>query len=162
MSPSNFLSTRTRVFSDSSPRRLEVQPSKVVAVLGFASHRMQRELQDLPIRIVLNHEWREGIGSSIKAGINAVGFLCPEPAFVKDTSAGEQDISSVAMTDGNKKLPEGSFFLCRAVSSTCRYTRRRRVQSCHDGTQAESCSQAQGVRRETESEGRKAKLQAEA
>jgi len=39
--------------------------------------------------------------------------VCPEPAYVEFTSAGKQDISTVAMTDGNKKLPEGSFFVSK-------------------------------------------------
>jgi molybdenum cofactor cytidylyltransferase len=69
-------------------KALEVRSSEVVAVLGFASDRMQQELQDLPIRVVLNHEWMEGIASSVKAGINAVDphaegaliTLCDQPA----------------------------------------------------------------------------------
>jgi len=69
-------------------KALEVRPLEVVAVLGFASDRMQQELQDLPIRIVLNHDWMEGIASSIRAGVRAVDphaegaliSLCDQPA----------------------------------------------------------------------------------
>ena len=73
-------------------KALEVRPLEVVAVLGFASDRMQQELQDLHIRVVMNHEWMEGIASSIRAGINAVDpraegaliSLCDQPAVTSE------------------------------------------------------------------------------
>jgi molybdenum cofactor cytidylyltransferase len=73
-------------------KALQVEPSEVVAVLGFASDRMKRELQDLPIRIVVNHKWVEGIASSVRAGINAVDphaegaliSLCDQPAVTPE------------------------------------------------------------------------------
>ncbi|MCX6143707.1 MAG: nucleotidyltransferase family protein [Ignavibacteriales bacterium] len=69
-------------------KALEVRPLEVIAVLGFASDRMQREIDTLPIRIILNREWTEGIASSIRAGIDAVHpqaegaliSLCDQPA----------------------------------------------------------------------------------
>lgn len=73
-------------------KALEAQPSEVIAVLGFASDRTRQELQDLPIRIVVNHEWSEGIASSIRTGINAVHpqaggaliALCDQPAVTTE------------------------------------------------------------------------------
>jgi molybdenum cofactor cytidylyltransferase len=73
-------------------KALEVQPREVIAVLGFESDRMQRELDDLPIRIVLNNEWREGVGSSVRAGIKAVDSqsegaliaLCDQPRVTSE------------------------------------------------------------------------------
>lgn len=71
---------------------LRVRPSEVIAVLGFASDRMQREFEDLPVRVVLNREWTEGIASSIRAGIRAVHSqaeaalisLCDQPAVTTE------------------------------------------------------------------------------
>ena len=73
-------------------KALEVQPAEVIAVLGFESDRMQHELEDLPIRIVLNREWVEGIASSVRAGINTVRShadgaliaLCDQPAVTTE------------------------------------------------------------------------------
>jgi molybdenum cofactor cytidylyltransferase len=73
-------------------KALEVRPLEVIAVLGFDSDRMQRELQDMPIRAVLNHEWTEGIASSIRAGINALDprvegaliSVCDQPAVTPE------------------------------------------------------------------------------
>ena len=73
-------------------KALEVQPSEVIAVLGFESDRMQREFEDWPIRIVLNHAWTEGIASSIRTGINTVHSqadaaliaLCDQPAVTTE------------------------------------------------------------------------------
>ena len=73
-------------------KALEVQPAEVIAVLGFESDRMQHELEDLPIRIVLNREWVEGIASSVRAGINTVHShadgaliaLCDQPAVTTE------------------------------------------------------------------------------
>jgi molybdenum cofactor cytidylyltransferase len=73
-------------------KALEVQPLEVIAVLGFASDRMRLEFEDLPIRVVLNHTWTEGIASSIRSGIGAVHSqaeaallsLCDQPAVTPE------------------------------------------------------------------------------
>jgi len=66
---------------------LAAHPAKVVAVLGFESDRMKHELDDLPVHIVLNPAWQEGIASSLKEGIAslpesieaALMLLCDQP-----------------------------------------------------------------------------------
>lgn len=71
---------------------LEVRPLEVVTVLGFASDRMKQELQELSIRVAVNHEWTEGIASSIRVGVNAVDpqaegaliCLCDQPAVTSN------------------------------------------------------------------------------
>jgi molybdenum cofactor cytidylyltransferase len=73
-------------------KALEIQPLEAIAVLGFDFDRMQKEIHDLPVRTVLNHEWREGIASSIRAGINAVDLdakgalisVCDQPAVTSE------------------------------------------------------------------------------
>ena len=71
---------------------LGAHPAEVVAVLGFESDRMKHELDDLPLRIILNPAWQEGIASSIKEGITAlpgtveaaVMLLCDQPFVTTD------------------------------------------------------------------------------
>lgn len=49
-----------------------LHPAEVIVVLGFESDRMKHELDGLPVRIVLNQIWQEGIASSITKGIGAI------------------------------------------------------------------------------------------
>jgi len=66
---------------------LDLRPAGVVVVLGFESDRMKHELDDLPVQIVLNPAWKEGIASSIRAGVGilprsvdaALIVLCDQP-----------------------------------------------------------------------------------
>lgn len=66
---------------------LAAHPAEVVGVLGFESDRMKHELDDLPVRIMLNPAWQAGIASSIKEGIAslpgtvdaALVLLCDQP-----------------------------------------------------------------------------------
>ncbi len=51
---------------------LGFHPAEVLVVLGFESDRMKHELDDLPVRMILNPAWQEGIASSIRCGIGAL------------------------------------------------------------------------------------------
>jgi molybdenum cofactor cytidylyltransferase len=44
----------------------------VFVVLGAHASRLQREIEDLPVRSVLNERWADGMGSSIQAGLAAL------------------------------------------------------------------------------------------
>jgi molybdenum cofactor cytidylyltransferase len=44
----------------------------VVVVLGAFAHRVGEEVPDLPLQIVTNEAWREGMAGSIRAGLEAV------------------------------------------------------------------------------------------
>ncbi len=46
--------------------------SPVVVVLGSRADEVGIAIKDLPLRIVINYNWKEGISSSIKAGLNAL------------------------------------------------------------------------------------------
>ena len=71
---------------------LATHTSSVLAVLGFESDRMKRELDNLPIQVVHNPEWREGIASSIRKGLAsllpttdvALIMLCDQPLVTSD------------------------------------------------------------------------------
>jgi molybdenum cofactor cytidylyltransferase len=73
-------------------KALLVQPLELIVVLGFEAERMANELEDLELRIVINREWREGIASSVRAGVNAVSAhangalisLCDQPAVTPE------------------------------------------------------------------------------
>jgi len=68
-------------------RALGAHPAEVVAVLGFEADRIKHEIDDLPVRIVLNPLWNEGIASSIRRGLSslpptvnaALMLLCDQP-----------------------------------------------------------------------------------
>jgi molybdenum cofactor cytidylyltransferase len=95
---------------------LAVRSLEVIAVLGFESDRMRRELDEVPIRVVLNPGWREGIASSIRAGINALhpqaeGALisvCDQPAVTTELLGQLISLCShekpIAATDYNQIL----------------------------------------------------------
>ena len=60
----------------------------VVVVLGANSEKLINEITDLPVQIAVNKNWRKGISSSIKTGINALSaknldaviiMLCDQP-----------------------------------------------------------------------------------
>jgi molybdenum cofactor cytidylyltransferase len=44
----------------------------IIVVLGAYAERIQPELNDLPVQVVKNHQWREGMTVSIQAGLNAL------------------------------------------------------------------------------------------
>ncbi len=50
----------------------------VVVVLGSRTEMMERALDGLPVRIVRNERWREGLSHSIRAGVAALMQL-PDP-----------------------------------------------------------------------------------
>ncbi len=45
-------------------------PVPVITVLGFNYARLEREINPLPTEVVLNINWKKGIGSSIKCGLD--------------------------------------------------------------------------------------------
>ena len=48
-----------------------------IVVLGAHAIRLQRELRDWPVGIVVNHGWRRGLSSSLRAGIVALPPTAP-------------------------------------------------------------------------------------
>jgi molybdenum cofactor cytidylyltransferase len=46
--------------------------AEVIVVIGFESDAIRQKLKGLPVRIVLNRQWKEGLASSIRAGIGVV------------------------------------------------------------------------------------------
>ena len=51
---------------------LSLQTGPVIVVLGANQARIQAELADLPIQLVHNPDWQEGMASSLKAGLNGL------------------------------------------------------------------------------------------
>jgi molybdenum cofactor cytidylyltransferase len=66
---------------------LTLHPAEAIVVLGFESDRMKHELDNLPLQILVNTAWKEGIASSIRRGIeslprtidSALITLCDQP-----------------------------------------------------------------------------------
>lgn len=46
-----------------------VADSETTVLLGFEADLMKKEIEDLPVRMLLNPAWEEGIASSMRAGI---------------------------------------------------------------------------------------------
>ncbi|MFY9745201.1 MAG: nucleotidyltransferase family protein [Acidobacteriaceae bacterium] len=61
---------------------LEAGCSPVLVVLGFEADQLQRELQGLAVDVVVNHEWREGMGASLRSGMQALRKTDLQPQAV--------------------------------------------------------------------------------
>lgn len=61
---------------------VEAGCAPVFTVLGYEAGKMEPEFSGLPIETVVNENWREGIGASLRAGMNAVRKLEPLPDAV--------------------------------------------------------------------------------
>jgi len=59
---------------------LEAGLTPVIVVTGAHTEQIQAAVQDLPVQVVYNKEWKSGQGSSIKAGIS---ILTPIPLSLK-------------------------------------------------------------------------------
>jgi len=61
---------------------IEAGCAPVFVVLGFDADRMRVQLDGLPVEIVINPQWQEGMGSSLRSGMAAVWQTQPESASV--------------------------------------------------------------------------------
>jgi molybdenum cofactor cytidylyltransferase len=61
---------------------LECECGNVVVVLGYEADEFAKEVCDLPVNTAWNHNWAEGISSSIKAGLAGLLETSPEIAAV--------------------------------------------------------------------------------
>ncbi len=51
---------------------LSLQAGPVIVVLGANQARIQAELANLPVQVVQNPDWQEGMASSLRAGLNSL------------------------------------------------------------------------------------------
>lgn len=66
---------------------VEAQCGPVIVVLGFAAQKMAPELEGLPVYLVTNQSWKDGMASSLRVGLRAVPeeadaallVLCDQP-----------------------------------------------------------------------------------
>lgn len=72
---------------------LAAELGPVIVVLGAVEERCRKTLSGLPVTVVANPAWEEGMGSSIAVGMEAVGeashraaliMLCDQPAITHD------------------------------------------------------------------------------
>lgn len=61
---------------------LSSNTGKVIVVLGANENVHKKEIQDLPVEIISNHDWDKGMGTSIKAGVKYVSSQLPASAGV--------------------------------------------------------------------------------
>jgi molybdenum cofactor cytidylyltransferase len=74
---------------------LQVNPSSAVVILGANEKPHRDVIEKLPVRIISNHYWNTGMGSSIKTGLNyllqsgaeldgVIIMVCDQPALTSD------------------------------------------------------------------------------
>lgn len=56
---------------------LACRPAGCTVVLGAHAIRMQRELRNLPVQVVINRRWRSGLAGSLRAGIRSLPAEVP-------------------------------------------------------------------------------------
>jgi molybdenum cofactor cytidylyltransferase len=61
---------------------LEAGCSPVLVVLGFEAETLRAELHGLNVDVVVNHEWQEGMGASLRSGMEALRKRDPQPNAV--------------------------------------------------------------------------------
>jgi CTP:molybdopterin cytidylyltransferase MocA len=61
---------------------LATRPAGCVIVLGAHATRLQLELDGLPVRIAVNRRWRQGLASSLRAGLDALPAAAPAALFM--------------------------------------------------------------------------------
>ena len=49
-----------------------MNPVSITVVIGFAGDAVKLELHDLPVRLVRNDDWEQGMGGSIACGVNNI------------------------------------------------------------------------------------------
>ncbi|MFI5356364.1 MAG: NTP transferase domain-containing protein [Opitutales bacterium] len=67
--------------------------SPVIVVLGAHAEMIRPCLQDLAVQVVVNTGWPEGLGSSIRTGIEALDRIAPASPAVILTLADQPDLS---------------------------------------------------------------------
>lgn len=88
-SPKQLLRYRGRsLIRRAAETALETNCDRVVVVLGREAEQMRDELGSLPVSIIENQDWRNGMGSSIRTGMEALStddldavvlMLCDQP-----------------------------------------------------------------------------------
>jgi len=53
-------------------RAVEIGRGRVTVVLGAHAQEIRPLLEDLPVKVAVNDAWREGLGSSLRAGIQSL------------------------------------------------------------------------------------------
>ena len=54
----------------------------VFVVLGFEAEKMRPDVADLAVEVVVNSSWQEGMGASLRSGMEAVSRADPQPEAV--------------------------------------------------------------------------------
>jgi len=96
---------------------LEAGCSPIYVVLGFEAERMRPELADLTtnanqaVNIVVNENWNEGMGASIRSGMEALRTSAPQPEAVLLLVCDQPRLTAAHLTallTRHKAAPSGS------------------------------------------------------
>lgn len=61
---------------------LETGCSPVLVVLGFEAKTLRAQLDGLAVDVIVNREWQEGMGASLRSGMDAIRKSDPQPNAV--------------------------------------------------------------------------------
>ncbi len=78
----------------------------IVAVLGANAAAHQSEIDDLPVTIVINHQWKRGMGCSIKVGLASVLQQSPTTSHVIVLVCDQPYVSASHLVGLEKKFVE--------------------------------------------------------
>jgi molybdenum cofactor cytidylyltransferase len=79
-------------------RALTAPVSAVVVVLGAHAAEIAPCLNGLSVKIVVNENWAEGMGSSLQTGVKAISALAPAPRGVVIALGDQPDFSAAHVT----------------------------------------------------------------
>ena len=87
----------------------------VVVVLGANFERAAAEIEDLPLEIVFNENWEDGLSSSIKAGIEKLLEIAPGAAALVITLADQPLVTAQHLNLFAEKFAQSNFPIVAAA-----------------------------------------------
>jgi molybdenum cofactor cytidylyltransferase len=91
----------------------------VVVVLGAEVERSTNEIEDLPVRTVLNENWQTGMSSSIRGGLEYLLEIQPDLSAVVITLCDQPNITSSHIDQLTEKFREtGNEIVAAAYGNT--------------------------------------------
>lgn len=84
---------------------LETRPHEAVVVLGFDADRISPQVADLPVRVVNCGDWRQGLGASLRAGVDALSPSCAGVLIVLCDQPGLDALHLLALRDRWRSAP---------------------------------------------------------
>ena len=92
--------------------------SHLFVVVGAESKRMEKELAGVPVTVVVNRNWQEGMGSSIRAGMHRIDAWHTSFDAVSILLADQPLVTSGLIDEMVKRFEKGSGLVASAYAGT--------------------------------------------